>query len=601
MSTVVNSEDLSDKQWQTNTTAQLVSASISFLASLLIVASTSKSFFSVAANEERNNQDRPRSKKKKKKQKNTSPYRRIIFLISASDIFHSLAFITGPFMAQKTNPQARWGVSDSNIACVVNGTFFYTGGVASLLYYAALCYFYYCKISKRMTDGQFTQRYEKKIHTTISVICIANACLSFAANTFHTYPTGTVCTNANTPAGCNQQPEIYGECDAKIKVYVSYFACFSLVVSIYSIVVILYSMIRLIYSVLNKDRIYGNLPADPTQEQLHKYTLRKQLLRETMSQAIMYTVSWFICQSATLAMAFLIFFREVPIEKFSAVFQIYYSALIPLNSAFNVFIYTRPAVRHVRRADPSISRFQAFYMVLQEGGEAPNMEQSSLQQQPQPDISSREPFRCEHYYDGNDLCVSLDHLNDISSVDLNVMISHDDSVERIAISSWPELDIATNSEFRGLENGSVGKNVSVYHHYYDPRPILGGEKNIMIEERFDDEGEECAGQDSVELVLVSTWSREDPLNYNIDPNSGIHGLEEGSFFGQGMNNEYSHNNDEMLESSGRITEDNAADSNVSHIHDGQGQEDLDKNSSIYVSHIHDGQGQDEDLDKNSSI
>ena len=103
----------------------------------------------------------------------------------------------------------------------------------------------------------------------------------------------------------------------------------------------------------------------------------------------------------------------------------------------------------------------------------------------------------------------------------------------------------------------------------------------MIEERFDDEGEECAVKDSVDSVFFSTWSREDPLNNNVDPNNGIHGLEVGPFFDQGVNNEYSHNDVEMLYSSGRISEDNAADSNVSYsIHDGQGQEDLEKRSSI---------------------
>ena len=201
---------------------------------------------------------------------------------------------------------------------------------ASLLYYASLCYFYYCKISQRMNDEEFTRKYEKKIHIMIGVICIASSCVSFALNTFHTYPTGTFCSNTNTPAGCNQQPEIYGECDSKIKVYVSYFAWSSLVVSTYSIVVILYSIIRLIYSVLNKDRIYGNLPANPTQQQLQKYSLRKNLLRETMFQAILYTVSWFICQSATYALAFLIFVREIPIEKFPIVFQIYYLVMLLL-------------------------------------------------------------------------------------------------------------------------------------------------------------------------------------------------------------------------------------------------------------------------------
>ncbi|GFH50245.1 hypothetical protein CTEN210_06721 [Chaetoceros tenuissimus] len=408
---VLNSEDFSVKQWKANATTQIISASISFLASLLIVASTSKSFL-----KEKNKHEETATSTTRERLKKTSPYRRIIFCISASDILYSLAFITGPFMAQKTNPQALWAVSDSNTACAVNGTFFSFGASTSLLYYAALCYFYYCKISKRMTDEQFTRRYETKMHIMIAVICIAGSCLSFAASTYNTFPTGTFCSNANTPAGCIQQPEIYGECDPKIKVYVSYLAYISLLITTCSIVVIIYSMIRLIHSVLKKDKQYGGLPpttpSNPcNQEQLHKYNVRKQLLRETMFQAIMYTVSWFICQSGSVAGAILQL-SGVPNDKLPPAFQIYLAAFIPLNGAVNVFIYTRPAVRHVRRIDASISWFRAFYMVLKAGGEAPHMEHNS--QQPQPEKSSREPFGREDlyiYYHGSDPGRGLDSLN----------------------------------------------------------------------------------------------------------------------------------------------------------------------------------------------
>ena len=96
--------------------------------------------------------------------------------------------------------------------------------------------------------------------------------------------------------------------------------------------------------------------------------------------------------------------------------QIFIFAIVPLTGAVNVFIYTRPAVRHVRRVDPSISRVIAFWMVLKAGGEAPNMEQCSSstqnqQQQPQPEHSSREPFGRGEHYNGSDFCKGLDSLN----------------------------------------------------------------------------------------------------------------------------------------------------------------------------------------------
>ncbi|GFH50163.1 hypothetical protein CTEN210_06639 [Chaetoceros tenuissimus] len=492
MSTEVNYEDFSIKQWQANVTAQIVSASISFLASLLIVASTGKSFFSKQRNSKHDETTANETRLKKKTK--TSPYRRIIFLISASDILHSLAFITGPFMAQKTNPQAIWAVSDSNASCIVNGIFFQFGASISLLYYATLCYFYYCKISKRMTDEQFMRRYEKNIHIVIAILSIASTCIGLATNTFNTFATGTFCGYSNTPAGCNQHPEIYGECDQKVEVYIPYFVCFRVIAQVLSIVVMLYSMIRLIHSVLKRDRMYGELPSNPSQEQLCKSSIRKQLLRETMFQAIMYSGSWLICQTISITVGIL-YFIGVSHERLPPPLQTFCYALPPLNGAVNVFIYTRPAVRYVRRVDPSISRFRAFWMVLQAGGEAPNMEQSStltnlqLQQQPRPDKSSREPFRC-HYYDGNDLCLSLDSFNGVSSVDLRVMIS-EGSVENVSVLTWSGQDIATNSKIRGLESGPFGEDVKDYN---DPLQYFGGNKaNILASSgRIDEDNVESS-------------------------------------------------------------------------------------------------------------
>ncbi|GFH50204.1 hypothetical protein CTEN210_06680 [Chaetoceros tenuissimus] len=543
----VNSDDFSVGQWQANASTQIISASISFIASLLIVASTSKSFLSEKKRSNTNTTASKSNRRFSRLNKKTSPYRRIIFLISVSDILYSLAFVTGPFMAQKTNPQARWGVSDSNAACKVNGLFFTVGASTSLLYYASLCYFYYCKISKRMTDEQFTRTFEKKIHIMIACICIANTCLSFAANTYNTYPTGTFCTNANTPAGCDQQPELYGECDPKVEAYIPYFTYFRILVTIFSVVVMLYSMIRLVHSVLNKDRIYGELPADHTQEQLLKYNLRKQLLRETMSQAIMYTVSWFICQSATIAVAVLIF-TGVPHEKFPTVFQIYYSAFIPLNSAFNVFIYTRPAVRHVRRMDPSISRFRAFCMVLKAGGEAPNMEQSSsstnqqLQQDDeqqdeqqlrqekrsrkvyyqvchpdqafdklQPNGSSREPFG--YYYHNCDPSQVLDSLMDENFA--NLEDEYNEIEERM--SGEFELGVRMNvSTFSGPDRTTV-HNVDKREPFQflqvsqltnetddcEPRLNLGGE-NVHMLGRLESNNEDIEADNDCHTVDVSS-------------------------------------------------------------------------------------------------
>ncbi|GFH50246.1 predicted protein [Chaetoceros tenuissimus] len=108
----------SEKLWKANASTQIISASFSFLASILIVASTGKSFFSckkVKRSSSKNGTANSNTAKFVLRLKKTSPYRRIIFCISASDLLYSLAFITGPFMVRSSTPQALWAVSDSNL------------------------------------------------------------------------------------------------------------------------------------------------------------------------------------------------------------------------------------------------------------------------------------------------------------------------------------------------------------------------------------------------------------------------------------------------------------------------------------------------------
>ncbi|GFH61809.1 predicted protein [Chaetoceros tenuissimus] len=362
--------------WKSYAIAQIICAFISFLASVLIVTSASRAFFSSLK--------KGKSLKESLK-KTTSPYQRIIFCISFSDILFSLAFITGPFLVTKSDPIAHWALSDSSAGCVLNGTFFSFGASTSILYYATLCFFYYCKVSKRMSDELFTRRFETKIHVMILFIALSGACSSIATGIYNTYPSGTFCAAANTPTGCNQQPEIYGEeCDARIATYVKYFALVSFSVSATSMLIIFFSMAGLVHAVLTKDRRYGDQPNDPSEEQLQQYKLRKRLLRETMIQAIMYAAGWFVCQIPAI-IASILFQRGIPLDNMPGWFRIFTAMSYPLSSAFNVLIFTRPALRQIQRVDTSVSWLRAFRMVIQSGGHVPNefQHQRSKQQQQQ--------------------------------------------------------------------------------------------------------------------------------------------------------------------------------------------------------------------------
>jgi hypothetical protein len=260
-------------------------------------------------------------------------------------------------------------------------------------------------VSKRITDELFTRRFETKIHLVILAIALSGACSSIATGIYNTHPSGTFCTIANTPTGCNQQPEIYGECDAQISTFVKYFILVIFSISAISTLIILFSVAGLIYAVITKDRRYGDRPSNNApDEQWQQYKLRKRLLREIMIQAIMYAAGWFVCQAPAIT-ATILLQRGIPLENMPALFRFFTAMSYPLSSAFNVFIFTRPAIRHVQRVDTSISWFQAFRLVLQSGGQVPNEFQNQCsEQQPQHEMgtSSREAYGAtsqQHQYE----------------------------------------------------------------------------------------------------------------------------------------------------------------------------------------------------------
>lgn len=249
-----------------------------------------------------------------------------------------------------------------------------------------------------MTDELFARLYEKKIHILISAIALSGACSSIATGIYNTSATGSFCGIANTPTGCNQQPDIYGECDAQVSSYVKFFSLVSFCVSSTSILIIVLSMAGLVHFVLTKDRQYGDRPTDPSEEQLQQYKLRKYLLRETMIQAIMYVAGWFVSQVPPMIGGILLLLGT-PLEKMPSWFRIFASMSYPLTNAFNIFIFTRPAIRHIRRVDTSVSWYRAFHMVLQSGGQVPSdfqRQRSEQQQQQQQHVrrsmSSREAY-----------------------------------------------------------------------------------------------------------------------------------------------------------------------------------------------------------------
>ena len=63
-------------------------------------------------------------------------------------------------------PQALWGLGNAH-TCRVNGFFFLLGMTALPMYTFSLSIYYVCKMKGKMTDGEFSEKIEKKMHIFI--------------------------------------------------------------------------------------------------------------------------------------------------------------------------------------------------------------------------------------------------------------------------------------------------------------------------------------------------------------------------------------------------------------------------------------------------
>ncbi len=111
---------------------------------------------------------------------------------------------------------------------------------------------------------------------------------------------------------------------------------------------------------------------------------------------------WFACLNLTLL------FGAIPNKM---LFNIH-SVFFPLAGLFNILIYTRPAICVVRTRATYLSWFQAFRIILANGGEVPTQEANSGRRLRHAHSESSVKFGVAQFYDINEeeSDVSLDCL-----------------------------------------------------------------------------------------------------------------------------------------------------------------------------------------------
>ena len=403
--------------WRLNVTCMIMTASMSFIASFIVAIMVFRSRTDLHSG--------PYSSLPTLA---VSPYHRIILGLSLSDMLQSGGLLTGPFMAPAYVPQALWGIGN-NASCRINGLVLSMGQVGTMMYTCFLCYYSLCRIKKfNVTDDSFRnqERIEWKVHTFILAFMSAVGTATVATKTLNTYAGGSHCTIAAVPAGCRQNPEIFGECEEAISKHVVPLSIvFHLVVPFLCISGIIVCMVKIYwYVMITRTRIFrgpvtarvlrrsaflrnrdegadadADADADLESKSRHDTTivlttstqqrtsgggqpqaqpvahvrdssedLVKFYKREIIIQACLYVATFFVTYIYLWCLTFAnIIAHQTPSVWMNCLASIFY----PIGGFFNILVYTRPKVVSLRRSHPEYSWFQAFAMVVKAGAVVP--------------------------------------------------------------------------------------------------------------------------------------------------------------------------------------------------------------------------------------
>ncbi len=117
----------------------------------------------------------------------TTPFRRIIFGLSISDIFQSLALVFGPVSVPHkefltTSPETGEILWETSTSCRANGFVSHVSMLAVVMYVFHLSLYYLCKLKYRMADAY---KIERKMHVLIFVLSVTAGIWGHTMNFFH--------------------------------------------------------------------------------------------------------------------------------------------------------------------------------------------------------------------------------------------------------------------------------------------------------------------------------------------------------------------------------------------------------------------------------
>ncbi len=145
------------------------------------------------------------------KRSTSTPYRRLIYNLSIADMILSLACIIGPFASPTAETKhAYWAVGNYE-SCALNGSLLLCGSILVASCLVSLC-FYYLHRLKEKRDYSVSLRMWKRFQNAVRAWIVLAIVISWTTKSFNPDHTGAYCLLNESPIGCADEPDIYGEC-----------------------------------------------------------------------------------------------------------------------------------------------------------------------------------------------------------------------------------------------------------------------------------------------------------------------------------------------------------------------------------------------------
>ena len=310
----------------------------------------------------------------------TSPHPRIIFGLSIGDILQSLGFLLGPFVSPRGSDLDPWSIGNV-YTCNFDGFLFAYGTVLVPFYLLLLALYLYLAIVKRMNNQIIWIRVERPAHIIIHVLSWMQIAFVLSTNLVNPYGEGSVCYVTTYPHGCWQETsdEQCTRGDWKLSQIntflhpgLSYPLCFIATILLLSF--LCRAMIRVERGLIlgvGRQSCYACILLNRFEQRENETDVQfrtRMAARELVVQATLYILVFFLVYVVSLILMIQMRVKGLPIDA-NIVQILFIRGLYPLMGVFNLLIYTRSKVTHLRMEISGLSWFRSFCLVIMAKGD----------------------------------------------------------------------------------------------------------------------------------------------------------------------------------------------------------------------------------------